>query len=151
MARLRWRNEAYDPFLDVDRLRDEINELFEAPRFPDVRGLFDRPASPAVDVTEDAERYEVICDVPGLKREEIEVTLAQGVLTIKGEKKTPRKSDTTRVFREESWEGKFQRTISLPGDVDPAKVTADLHDGVLAVSLPKREEARPKQIAIQAK
>jgi len=151
MARLRWRNEVYDPFVEVDRLRDEINELFEAPRFPNVRGLFDRPASPAVDVTEDAEQYEVSCDVPGLKREEVEVTLAQGVLTIKGEKKSPKRSAATRVFRDESWEGKFQRTISLPGDVDSAKVKADLHDGVLTISLPKREEAKPKQIAIQAK
>jgi HSP20 family protein len=151
MARLRWRNEVYDPFVEIDRLHDEINELFEAPRFPNVRGLFDRSASPSVDVTEDAEQYEVSCDVPGLKHEEVEVTLAQGVLTIKGEKKPSKRSDKTRVFRDETWGGKFQRTISLPGDVDPAKVTADLHDGVLTVSLPKREEAKPKQIAIQAK
>lgn len=151
MARLRWRNEAMDPFADFDRLRDEINELFEAPRLPTVRGLFDRPVSPAVDVTEDADQYEVTCDVPGLRREEVEVTLAQGVLTIKGEKKSPKRPEKTRVYREESWEGRFQRTISLPGDVDQEKVTADLRDGVLVVSLPKREEAKPKQIAVQAK
>lgn len=151
MARLRWRNEVMDPFADFDRLRDEINELFEAPRPPTVRGIFDRPVSPAVDVTEDAEHYEVVCDVPGLRREEVEVTLAQGVLTIKGERKSPKRSDKVRVYREESWEGRFQRTISLPGDVDPDKVKADLHDGMLVVSLPKREEAKPKQIAIEAK
>jgi len=149
MAKLHWRNDVHDPLVEFDRLREEINELFEAPRLPTVRGLFDRPVSPPVDVTEDGEQFIVSCDVPGLTKEEIEVSLAQGVLTIKGEKRSPRRSEKTRVYREETWQGRFQRTISLPGDVDAAKVKADLHDGVLDILLPKREEAKPKQIAIQ--
>jgi len=151
MARLRLRSDVFDPLAEFDRLRDEIDQLFETPRLPTVRGLFDRPVSPAIDVTEDADRFSVICDVPGLKREDIEITLAQGVLTIKGEKKGPRRGASARVYREETWEGTFQRTVSLPADVDAARVSADLNDGVLTVALPKREEAKPKQITIQAK
>jgi len=151
MARMRWNDDRFDPFSEFDRLREEINDLFESPRFPTVRGLFDRPVSPPVDLIEDSDQYIVSCDVPGLTKDEIEVSWAKGVLTIKGEKKSPRRSDKARVFREESWEGKFQRTISLPGDVDVAKVKADLHDGVLDIFLPKREEAKPKQIAVEAR
>lgn len=151
MARLRWRTEEFDPLAEFDRLREEINDLFDVPRSPYVRGLFDRPVSPAIDVTEDGEQFTVTCDVPGMKREDVEVSLAHGVLTIKGEKKAPKRSDRARVYREETWEGKFQRTVAMPSEVDPGKVTADLKDGVLTVTLPKREDAKPKQIAIQSK
>jgi len=151
MARLGLRNDVFDPLAEFDRLRDEIDQLFEMPRLPTVRGLFDRPVSPAIDVTEDANQFSVVCDVPGLKREDVEITLAQGVLTIRGEKKAPKRGAGARSYREEIWEGRFQRTVSLPAEVDIAKVTADLKDGVLTVALPKREEAKPKQITIQAK
>ena len=140
-----------DPFQEVDRLREEINRLFETESMPMVRGLFDRPVAPPIDVIEETERYRVICDLPGMKKEEVEVSLAQGVLTIKGEKKPARSAKGERRFREETWSGKFQRTVALPGDVDAAKVSADLADGVLTVVLPKHEAARPKQIAVQSR
>jgi len=151
MARLRWRADSFDPVAEIDRLREEIDDLFDLPRLPSVRGLYDRPVSPAVDVAEDGEQYTVTCDVPGLRREDVEVSLAQGVLTIKGEKKLPKRSGAARTYREETWEGKFQRTLAMPSEVDPSRVTADLRDGVLTVALPKREEAKPKQIAIQSR
>jgi len=140
-----------DPFREVDRLRDEINRLFEPERMPMVRGLFDRPVAPAVDVIEEAERYRVICDVPAMKRDEIEITYANGVLTIKGEKRSPKNGDESRSYRQETWHGRFQRTVALSADVDPSKVTADLADGVLTVDLPKSEDARPRQISIQTR
>jgi len=149
MARVRWRADVMDPFQEVDRLREEINRLFETESLPMVRGLFDRPVAPAIDLVEEADRYQVVCDVPGMKREDIEITLAQGVLTIKGEKKPLRTGKAERRFREETWSGRFQRTVALPSEVDPTKVTADLADGVLTVVLPKHEDAKPKQIAIQ--
>lgn len=150
MARLRWRSDAFDPLAEFDRLREEIDQLFEPTRFPNVRGLFDRPVSPAVDLTEDADQFTVTCEVPGLKREDIEITLAQGVLTLKGDKKGTKRGPNVRVYREDTWEGRFQRTIPIPADVDADKVSADLSDGVLTVALPKREDAKPKQIAIKA-
>jgi len=151
MARQRWRDDVMDPFRELDRLREEINRLFEPERVPMVRGLFDRPVAPPVDVLEDAERYRVICDVPGMKREEIEITCANGVLTIKGEKRPPKQGDQTRSYRQETWYGRFQRTVALSVDVDVSRITADLADGVLSVDLPKSEHARPRQIAIQAR
>jgi HSP20 family protein len=151
MARLRWRRDVYDPLEEFDRLREEFGDLFDLPREPTVRGLFDRPVSPAIDVVEEAERFSVICDLPGMKRDDIEVSLAQGVLTIKGEKKLPKRPAGAPVYRGDTWEGKFQRTVALPSNVDPASVKADLRDGVLTVALPKREEAKPKQITIQTR
>jgi len=151
MARIRWRTGGVDPLAEFDRLREEINQLFDLPPVPTVRGLFDRPVSPAMDLTEDGNEFRVVCDVPGLRREDLDISLAQGVLTIKGDKRAPKRGGKARVYREETWEGKFQRTISMPSQVDPAKVTADLADGVLTVTLPKREEAKAKQISIQAK
>jgi len=140
-----------DPFREVDRLREEINRLFEEGSPPMVRGLFDRPVALPIDVVEEPERYRVICDVPGVKREDIEITLAQSVLTVKGEKNTARKAGEDRRYREETWHGKFQRSVALPTPVDATKVSADLVDGVLTVSLPKHQDAMPKQIAIQTR
>jgi len=150
MARQRWRDDVMDPFQELDRLREEINRLFEPERLPMVRGLFDRPVAPPVDVLEEADRYRVICDVPGMKRDEIEISYANGVLTLKGEKRPPKQADQTRGYRQETWHGKFQRTLALSADVDPARITAELADGVLTVDLPKSEHARPRQIVIQA-
>jgi len=93
----------------------------------------------------------VRCDLPGVKLDDLELTVASGVLTLKGEKKLPERNERSRVYREEIWAGRFQRTISLPGEVDAEKVTADLADGVLAVALPKREESKPRQITVKSK
>jgi len=115
------------------------------------QGLFDRRVSPAIDVVEYSDRFTVECDLPGIDQKDIDVSIASGVLTIKGEKKTEKKSEKSKVYKKETWEGSFQRTVSLPTGVDGDKVEATFADGVLKINLPKREEAKTKKIELKAK
>ena len=151
MAIVRLRNDVWDPLDEIERLQAGINELFDFPRFPTRRGLFDRSMSPAIDVTENDEGYAVTCDLPGVDRKDINLSLASNVLTIKGEKKEESKTEGREVYRKETWGGSFQRTISLPTEVDSGKIEAELKDGVLRITLHKREEVKPKQIELKVK
>ena len=149
---VRTRRNLWDPVGELDRIRREIDEMFDpaARRFFS-DGLFDREFSPAMDVVENEDGFLVSIDLPGVDRKDIEVSVADNVLTIKGEKKNATETKTGKTFRKESWEGTFQRTLSLPRGVDAGKIDAKMRDGVLAISLPKSEEAKPKQIAVNVK
>ncbi|MCF7914448.1 MAG: Hsp20/alpha crystallin family protein [Spirochaetaceae bacterium] len=137
-----------DPMGDFERLQNEINNLFNFD-YQGNRGLFDRPASPPVDVIEKAESLVIRCDMPGIRKEDLDLSLARNVLTIKGEKKPEEGNDDAKKYRNETWSGVFQRTIALPDSVDPNKVEADLHDGVLEIAIAKREEVKPRHINVK--
>ena len=151
MALIRWRDRDLEPVGTFDWLQRQINDLFDYPRFPEMQGLFDRTISPAVDVVEHPDRFTVECDLPGIDQKDIDLSIGAGVLTIKGEKKDEKVADKTKVYRKETWEGSFQRTISLPTTVDADKVEATYRDGVLRVILPKRDEAKTRRIALKSK
>ncbi|MFP4112835.1 MAG: Hsp20/alpha crystallin family protein [Spirochaetota bacterium] len=146
------RNNLWDPVGELDRIRREIDEMFDpaARRFFS-DGLFDREFSPAMDVVENDDGFLVSVDLPGVDRKDLEISVADNILTIKGEKKGDREEKESTYYRKETWEGSFQRTLSLPHGVDAEKIDAKMRDGVLAISLPKREEAKPKQIAVNVK
>lgn len=139
---------------ELDRIRREIddmfgmgaNRVFSSDRLG--RGLFDRDVSPALDVIERDEDYLVLVDLPGVDQKDLDVTVADNVVTIKGEKKDTRERKETKVFRKETWEGSFQRTVGLPKGTDASQIEAIMRDGVLQVRVPKREEAKPRQIAV---
>ena len=125
----------------VTSLQDEIDRLFETPA----------PAwAPALDVHEDKNGYQIRVELPGLKREEIEVSLNEGTLTISGERKVETVAEGTEVHRQERYYGKFTRALTLPAAVSADKVHAAYKDGVLTVTLPKAEEAKPRQINVAA-
>ena len=131
-------------------LRDELDRLFEA-SFGDATSAppFHGVWSPAVDVFEDKDNVIVKAELPGLKREDIEVSLQDGVLSISGERKSGEKFDEAGTHRTERFVGRFQRTFTLPARVDATKVSALYQDGVLSVTLPKAEEAKPKHIEVK--
>jgi HSP20 family protein len=116
-----------------------------------MQGLFDRRISPAVDVVEFPDHFRVECDLPGIDQKDIDLSIGSGVLTIKGEKKEEKVNDQAKVYRKETWEGSFQRTVSLPATVDPDKVEATYREGVLVIRLPKKEEAKTRKIELKAK
>ena len=151
MAVIRWYDRDLEPVGTFDWLQRQINDLFDFPRLPETQGLFDRRVSPAIDVIEHSESFTVECDLPGIDQKDIDITIASGVLTIKGEKKGEQKSEKRRVYKKETWEGNFQRTISLPSSVDADKVEASFRNGVLTVTLPKREEDKAKRIELKSK
>lgn len=126
-------------------LRDEIDRLFEAPlaRTSEFLGW-----TPAFDVYEDKDNFTVKAELPGMKREDINVSLHDGSLIISGERQNETHSEGTEVYRAERFFGKFQRAVSLPATVAADKVKAAYKDGVLTITLPKAEEAKPKQIEV---
>jgi HSP20 family protein len=130
-------------------LRDEIDRLFDSPLngFGSVfQSLGDW--SPALDIHEDKENFIVKAELPGIKKEDVAVSYQDGCLTISGERKAEAKSEETEVYHTERFFGRFQRTVALPAAVAADKVKAAYKDGVLTVTLPKTEEAKPKQIDI---
>jgi HSP20 family protein len=127
-------------------LRSEIDRLFEAPlaRTSEFLGW-----TPAFDVYEEQDNFVVKAELPGMKKEDINVSLQDGTLIISGERKGETKDEGAEVFRAEPYFGKFQRTVSLPATVAVNNVKAEYKDGILTVTLPKSEKAKPKQIEVK--
>ena len=153
MDLVRWtKPELSDPWYEFKRLQEEINDLFNFNRSPATEGLFDRPFSPAVDVVEGPNDYTVVCEIPGVDRKDLDLSITSNVLTIKGEKKHEERSGGKDVYRREMWKGNFQRTISLPSGVETGKdIDAELKNGILTLVIPKREETRPRQISVKSR
>jgi HSP20 family protein len=130
-------------------LRDELDRLFESP-WADLANTSQLLSgwTPALDVYEDKENFIVKAELPGMKREDIDVSLHGGALSISGERKSETKHEDAEVHRTERFSGRFQRTVTLPAVVAADKVKAQYKDGVLTVTLPKTEEAKPKQIDV---
>src|SRR5688572_16419934 len=104
---------------------------------------------PAVDIYETADQDVVVkVDLPDMKREDIKVTFENSVLSIEGQRQFNHENTEPRFWRIERGHGAFRRSFTLPSTVDPSKVEAAFQDGVLTVKLPRREEARPRQIEI---
>jgi len=130
-------------------LRDEIDRLFESPLTELTRtSNLLSGWTPALDVYEDKDNYTVKAELPGMKKEDIEVSLHEGSLSISGERKSEAKHEDAEVYRAERFFGRFQRTVSLPSAVAADKVKAAYKDGVLTITLPKTEEAKPKHIDV---
>ena len=104
---------------------------------------------PAIDVRETEEALVVEADVPGLGKDDLEITVLDDVLTIKGEKKREHDETKENYHRLERHYGSFQRSITLPSSVDSTKVAAQFKNGVLHIDLPKREEAKPREIKVE--
>ena len=99
-------------------------------------------------MSEDKDNFYVKVELPGLKKEDIALSLHDGSLSISGERKSENKFEDAEVYRAERFFGRFQRTVPLPTPVAPDKVKAQYQDGILTVTLPKTEEAKPKHIDV---
>ena len=133
----------------LDRLasfRDEINRLFDTST--PAQSCFFSGWNPTLDVYDEKDRFLVSVELPGMKKEEINLSFQDGVLTVSGERKHEREGKEGETFRSERYFGKFQRSVSLPASVDASKINATYKDGVLQIDLPKAEEAKPKQIQV---
>jgi len=155
MTLTRWHRPelSWTPFRQLSSLRDEIDRLFEAPlsSLTELSQPFSGGWVPAIDLYEDRDNYVVKMELPGMKKEEIDISLHNGVLSITGERKDEEKHEDAETYRSERFFGRFQRSVTLPAVVETEKVNASYKDGILTVTLPKAEEAKPKQITINAK
>jgi len=141
------------PFRHLSTLREEIDRLFESPLADFTRASQQMLSGwmPAVDLYEDNDNLYVKAELPGMKKEDIEVSLHDGVLTLSGERKADERSAKAEMYRGERFTGRFQRTFTLNTPVEEPKVKAAYVDGILTITLPKAEKAKPKQIEVSMK
>ncbi len=142
---------AWDPFVEMAGLHQMADQLFGEffGRTPFKMAATESLWSPVVDVYETEESIRLVADLPGVKQEEIQVSIEGDTLTLKGERKRDAEVKEDQYYRVERSYGTFQRSITLPSVVDPHKVKATYRDGVLEILLPKKEEAKPKEIKIE--
>lgn len=141
----------FEPQRDLVSLRDAMDRLFD--------DAFMRPSSlissdwqaPAVDMYQTNDEIVIKATLPGIKADDVQISVTGEVLTLKGEvKREEETKEKTYHIREQRW-GVFERTIMLPTDVVADKAKADFEDGILTISLPKAEQVRPKTITVKAK
>jgi HSP20 family protein len=152
MSLIRYQAPEISTWPSFDRwanLRDEMNRLFDLP----VMGNLAQQSqlfsgwTPALDLYQTNDNVVAVVEIPGMKKEEIDISLHDGMLTIAGER-TGSTGEGENAERTERFSGKFRRSISLPTRVDAGKVTATYKDGILTVTLPKAEEAKPKKVEV---
>ena len=137
-----------DIFADLARLQRELQQGLDVG--PSIRGL-GRSSFPVLNVGGTPQAVELFAFAPGLDPAKIEVNLERGVLTISGERSSdiPERDEKATVHINERFSGRYRRVVSLPDDVDANEVSADYHDGVLHISLKRRESAQPRRINVQ--
>ena len=135
-------------FRDFDRLRRQMDELYGALSGGNLpmptAGVF-----PLTNVTEDTENYYVRAELPGIKSGELDIQVTSEGISISGERKIAEEGNNVKYHRRERDAGKFSRLINLPGKVDINKVEAFMENGMLKVTIPKSEAAKPRQITVQ--
>ena len=144
MKLVRW-----DPFLELMAMNGRLNRALADPaasRTEDAFGAW----VPAIDIFERPDHLVIRAELPGVSREDMDVRIENGVLTLRGERKREEEINEDNAFRLERAYGSFTRSFSLPRTVDASKVTAQYRDGVLEVSVPKQETAKPKKVEIRA-
>jgi len=147
----------FDPFRELEDMGDRLNRVF---------GGFGRPGlarapemgrealtvpdwAPMVDITETDDEYLIKAEIPEVKREDVKVSVENGVLTMQGERKQEKEEKGKKFHRMERYYGSFLRTFTVPDNVDETKVRAEFKDGLLNVHLPKTEKAKPKAIEVK--
>jgi HSP20 family protein len=139
----------WDPFRDLLTLQDRMNRMLNDP--------FARLTSPAeavsgwmppVDIHEEPDRIVLRAEMPGISRDDIELSVENGTLTLRGEKRHENEVGSDNAYRQERFYGSFARSFVLPAAIDPDHIKATYRDGVLEVVVPKAEEAKPKKIKV---
>ena len=147
MALVRW-----DPFRELEEVSDRLNRMFARPATRAANGketMIVADWTPSVDISETEGEYQIKAEIPDVRKEDVKVTLEDGVLTIQGERKHEKEEKGKKYHRIERSYGSFVRTFSLPDVIDEEKVKAEFKEGVLNLSLPKSEKAKPKAIDVK--
>jgi HSP20 family protein len=146
MAIVRW-GSAPDEISDFDRLRQEVNRLYNV--FSSGTEPFVSRVYPALNLTDDGNNFYIRAELPGVNPESLDISVVEGQLMLRGERKIEPEEQHAGYHRRERESGFFRRTIALPSRVDPGKVSADMKNGVLTVTLPRAEEAKPRKISVK--
>src|SRR5437867_5292833 len=140
----------WEPFREMEEFQNRLSTLFGRPlRRTNGREEITLPEwTPLADITEDDKEYLIKAELPEMKKEDVKVTVENGVLTISGERKFEKEEKKKKYHRVERGYGTFVRTFALPEDADADRVKAQFKQGILEVHLPKNEKAKPKQIEV---
>ncbi len=144
MAILKW-----DPFRELQSLQEKIDRVFE-----DSLRSRETPSgiwAPAVDIYETDNAIILEAELPGVNEKDIDVKVEDNILTVKGERKIENERKEENYYRMERYYGTFQRSFTLPSNIETNKIKADYKKGILKVEMPKKEQAKPKQIKIEVK
>jgi HSP20 family protein len=138
----------FDPYREMQSFQDRINRAFG-------RGEREEEMSlgawvPPVDIAEEKDRIVITAELPGFQEDQISIQTENGMLTLTGERKFEKESGERNYHRVERSYGQFVRSFSLPNNVDREKIHASFHNGLLQIELPKREDAKPRQIRVTA-
>jgi HSP20 family protein len=152
MNLIRW-----DPYRELDEMGDRLNRVFAGfgrpglgrPSEASREALTIPDWAPMVDITETVDEYLVKAEIPEVKREEVKVSVEDGILTLQGERRKEKEEKGKKFHRMERYYGSFLRTFTVPDNVDEAKVKAEFKEGLLFVHLPKSEKAKPKAIEVK--
>ena len=142
----------YDPFRDIRTLQDEVNRLFSSnlTRFFNDEGIARGAWSPNVDIFENKDQIVIEAELPGMNREDFDLSVENNVLTLYGERRFEKKDEGDNYHRVERSYGSFSRSFTLPQSVSAEGANAEFRNGVLRVSLPKREEVKARKIEIKS-
>lgn len=151
MQLMRW-----DPFREMEEITDRFSRAFGRPLLARAlpaggaeEALITAEWAPLVDIEETDKEYLVKAELPEVKKEDVKVTLEEGVLTIQGERRLEKEEKGKKIHRIERSYGKFMRTFTVPRDVDEKKILAEFKDGVLTVHVPKTEAFKPREIEVK--
>jgi len=158
MVMERWRPGRrlipWQPFREMEELERRFEDIFSRPLLPSIwrrLPMEERGWAPAIEIFEKEDKYLVKAELPGMKQEDIDVSLVGDTLTIKGERKAESEVKEEDYYCCERSYGSFFRSIALPSNVDAKKIEASYEDGVLEVSLPKAPEVKQKKVSVAAK
>ena len=141
---------AFSPLARLSAFQQEVDRVFDLP-FPGRESRGSIRWTPALDLHQDKDTLFVHAELPGMKKEDVTLSLHDGVLTLSGERRSPQTDDTKTTVRNERFFGRFERSVTLPAPVDATRVSATYEHGILTVTLPKAEAAKPRQIEINVK
>lgn len=144
-----FRSSSSDPFRELFDLQRGINQLFDASFGGPREDVQLKAWTPAVDVYEDENSFLIKVELPEVNRDEVKVSLNENTLSISGERRVENEQKRENYHRVERSYGQFYRSFTLPPNVNTQAINAQFKDGVLRLTLPKREEAKPKQIEVQ--
>ncbi|HZN45478.1 MAG TPA: Hsp20/alpha crystallin family protein [Nitrospiraceae bacterium] len=142
----------WDPFRELEEMSNQINRLFVRPsawQAQSKEAMTVADWTPTVDISETEAEYLIKAELPEVKKEDVKITVEDGVLTIQGERRQETEEKAKKFHRIERSYGRFVRSFTLPDSVDEAGVKAVYTDGVLNLRLPKSEKAKPKQIEVK--
>ena len=150
MNLIRYEPSAFPFFREMEEMSDRLNRFFGGWNRPNGKELLTvADWAPVVDIQETETEYLVKAELPEVKKEDVKVTVENGVLTLQGERKQEKEEKGKKFHRIERSYGSFLRTFTVPLDTDETRVAADFKDGILKIRLPKTEKPRPKAIDVR--